>query len=112
MSGLGPKFLCPHCARSGGGLGGLKAGITAVVECDRCVEDYRRVREVEALIHAARQVKGLTPPQVFMGLWKAWCEVKGYGGALEKAHEIEKGWVERDRDQPQVGAGSIRRERR
>lgn len=112
MSGLGPKFLCPHCSRPGGGLSGQRAGIKPVVECDRCVEEYRRVREVEALIHAARQVKGLTPPQVFMGLWQDWCRAKGYGGALERAHELEKGWVERDRDQPQVGAGSIRRERR
>lgn len=89
------KFLCPHCCRSGGKLGGQVQG---QVVCDLCVKDGLRMRQVVGLLYDANpsaKGSGLPHPNLFLKLLIGWCELKKFSGHEEvvtRAREMLEAW--------------------
>jgi hypothetical protein len=106
VGGKGKRFLCPHCCRAGGKLGGIVQG---EMVCDLCVKDGCRIREIVKLIYRANpkaRGSGLASPLLLLKLFIGWCEAKQVeGDFLDEAREMFAAWRTADAtDQSEVAA--------
>lgn len=82
------KFICEHCYRR------QITGRLSV--CSLCVEDHKRMREVERLVRRASPRTTGLPQEIYLKLWVARCKAKKDVVALARAEALAAAWKERD----------------
>lgn len=92
----GKRFICPHCCRAGGKIGGSVQG---ELVCALCVHDGIRVQKVVQLIYqalpAARQ-SGKSVPYLIAELFVGWCKLKRLTELAKEGQTLVGKWRQED----------------
>jgi len=92
----GKRFICPHCCRAGGKIGGAVQG---ELVCGLCIADGLRVREVVFLIYKAlptARKSGKPIPELIVGLFVGWCMLRRLNDLAAEGQALIDKWRKQD----------------